>query len=271
MISTFDFFSTFADLCNTSQKIPAGVLVEQFLDLHQNMLTAVKLVDSLLSTTLPVAKPSSSRSLQYSSPGAFKSFTNKKALCWVQAAVATNLSSFNLFRMQEKSELVNGEKCHLVIIDSTSEALNCENNSPQEKRSHRCHGSSSVSNTVQKPSPSRRLLSSTKKANTIREEWSKGSSSRLKETATLAEKLLLVSREWFFKYLEESLNMGFASSREEERSEIAYLVGQLKRVNEWLDGVTGGGVEVDERKQELRRKLYGFLLEHVESNVVASK
>ena len=270
MMTLYTFFRMFAELCDTSQKVPAGLLVEQFLDLHQNMQRAGKVVDSLLNTTLPKVNSSNSCSPQCSLPDARKSFTNKNATCWVQAAVGTNLSMFNLFRMQEKSELLNGEKCHYVIIEDTLEELNCENNSPQDKQSQRNHGSSlSISNSKQIPSSSRRHLSSTKKMNTVREEWSKGS--RFKGAANLAENLLLVSCEWFFKYLEDSLNMGFALGREGDRSEIAYLLRQLKRVNQWLDDLVDVGVEVDERKQDLRKMLYGFLLEHVDSTIVSSK
>ena len=266
VMTMFYFFSTFAELCDTSQKVPAGTLVEQFLDLHLSMQRAGKVVNSLQSITFPEAKSNGYYSLQHSLPDTCKSFTDKNATSWVQAAVRTNLSKFNLFRMQEKSSLQNGEKCHYVIIDKNPEELNSESNSPQDKQSHRKHGSSlSESNAKQMPSPSQRH--STKKTNTVREDCSKGS--RLKETATLAEKLLLVSREWFLKYLEDSLSVGFEQSREEERSEIAYLLGQLKRVNQWLDDLVGGGVEVDERIDDLRKKLYGFLLEHVDSTIVS--
>lgn len=265
MMTMFYFFSTFAELCDTSQKVPAGTLVEQFLNLYLSMQRAGKVVNSLQSITLSEAKSNGYCSLQRSLPDACNSFTDKNATSWVQAAVRTNLSKFNLFRMQEKSNLQNGEKIHYVVIDKNPEELNSESNSPQDKQRHRNHGSSlSESNAKRMPSPSQR--NSTKKTNTVREDCSKGS--RLKETATLAEKLLQVSREWFLKYLEDSLNVGFEQSRE-ERSEIAYLLGQLKRVNQWLDDLIGGGVGVDERIDDLRKKLYGFLLEHVDSTIVS--
>lgn len=270
MMNLYNFFRMFAELCDTSQKVPAGLLVEQFLDLHQNMQRAGKVIDSLLNTMLPKVNSSNSCSPQCTMPDVCKSFTNKNATCWVQAAVGTNLSMFNLFRMQEKSELLNGEKCHYVIIEDTLEELNCENNSPQDKQSQRNRGSSlSISNSKQIPSSSQQHLSSTKKTNTVREERSKGS--RLKGAASLAENLLLVSCEWFFQYLEDALNMGFALGREGDRSEISYLLRQLKRVNQWLDDQVDVGVEVDERKQDLRKMLYGFLLEHVDSAIVSSK
>ena len=270
MLTVFDFISTFAELCDTSQKVPAGTVVEQFLDLHLSMQRAGKVVNSLLNIMLSEAKSNGYCSLQHSLPDGCKSLTNKNAASWVQAAVGTNLSKLNLFRMQEKSELQNGEKCHYVIIEKNPKELNSENSSPQDKQSHRNHGSSLTdSNAKRMPTPSHHYLSSTKKTNTVRDEWSKGS--RLKEAASLAEKLLLVSSEWFLKYLEDSLNVGFELSTEKERSEIPYLLRQLKRVNQWLDDLVGGGVEVDERIDDLRKKLYGFLLEHVDSTIVSTK
>ena len=49
--------------------------------------------------------------------------------------------------------------------------------------------------------------------------------------------------------------------------EIASLLRQLKRVNKWLDDSVVDGVGTDERIEGLRKKLYGFLLEHVDSAV----
>ncbi|KAL5796176.1 hypothetical protein ACOSQ2_000996 [Xanthoceras sorbifolium] len=91
--------------------------------------------------------------------------------------------------------------------------------------------------------------------NTERKEGYKGS--KLKEAASLAEKLLLVSHQWFLKYIEDSLNLRFGLSRDGS-SEIAGLLRQLKRVNEWLDELARVRVEADDRIQDLRKKLYGF-------------
>lgn len=54
------------------------------------------------------------------------------------------------------------------------------------------------------PTPTKPYLPSTKNTNPERKEKTKGGG--LKEAAILANKLLLVSNQWFLKHLEGSLN-----------------------------------------------------------------
>ncbi|KAL5760594.1 hypothetical protein ACOSP7_019108 [Xanthoceras sorbifolium] len=259
----------FSELCNSSQKVSAGPLVEQFLDVHQSMQKAVVVINSLINRNIPEAKSSTHVSLQSLSPDVYNTLTSKNAASWVHAAIETDLSKFSLFRKPENSETVNGEKYHYVILENTPKFMNCENHSPVNKPNPGNHGSfSSDSSSKQVPSLKKQLLPSIKKMNTERKEGYKGS--KLKEAASLAEKLLLVSHQWFLKYLEDSLNLGFGLSRDGS-SEIAGLLRQLKRVNEWLDDLVRGRVEADDRIEDLRKKLYGFILEHVDSAVLARK
>ncbi|KAK9125731.1 hypothetical protein Scep_014577 [Stephania cephalantha] len=66
----------------------------------------------------------------------------------------------------------------------------------------------------------------------------------------------------FLKYLEDSLKNGFGFKEQEGDYEVASLLGQLKRVNQWLEDTTGYKFEVDETLERLKKKLYAFLLEH---------
>ncbi|TXG55736.1 hypothetical protein EZV62_017049 [Acer yangbiense] len=263
----------FSELCDSSQKVSAGTLVEQFLDVHQRMQNAVVVINSLINRSIPEEKSSTHGigSLQNLSPDVYTStLTSKNAASWVHAAIETDLSKFSLFRKPEKSETVKSEKYHYIILENTPKFVNCENHSPVNKSNPGNNGSfSSNSRGKQVPTPRKQLLPTTKKMNSERKEGCKGS--KLKEAASLAEKLLLVSHQWFLKYLEDSLNLEFGLRREGS-SEIGCLLRQLKRVNEWLDdSVRGGGVESDDKIEDLRKKLYGFLLEHVESAVLAGK
>ncbi|KAK9283044.1 hypothetical protein L1049_011272 [Liquidambar formosana] len=259
--------SMFAELCESCQKDSAGPLVEQFLNLHQSMQKAAMVINSLLCTRLPDVKASTDCSSQHSLPEACKNFTSKNATSWVQAAMETDLSKFCLFRKQETGEILNGEKCHYVVLESTLKEMKSENHSPQNKQNSRNHGGFSLDGSAKTmQSASRRHLS--KKMNIAREEWSKGSG--LKEAASLSEKLLLVSRGWFLKYLEDSFDRGFGLRSGEGGPEISGLLGQLKRVNQWLNESIGNRIEFDERIEGLRKKLYGFLLEHVDSAVAAN-
>ncbi|KAF3452656.1 hypothetical protein FNV43_RR03089 [Rhamnella rubrinervis] len=258
-----------AEVCESSQKASAGELVQKFLELNQSLLSAAMVVSSLLNSRPLDSKPSSYSNEQHWLPDTCKISARKNATSWVKAAVETNLSKFNLFRIEDKCEVRNGEKCHFVVLEKASAELNSENVSPGSKQSPRNHGSSlSDSNSKSIPSSSRQFLSTRRKLSTEREESLKGS--KLKEAATLADKLLLVSRQWFLKYLEDSLTMGFGLKRMKGGSETASLLRQLKKVNQWLDDLVTGGIQEDERIEDLRKKLYRFLLEHVDSAVVSS-
>jgi hypothetical protein len=70
--------------------------------------------------------------------------------------------------------------------------------------------------------------------------------------------------------MEDSLNVGFGLC-EGKISDIAGFLGQLRRVNQWLDDLVGGGLKVDARIEGLKKKLYGFLLEYVDSATVTGK
>lgn len=144
------------------------------------------------------------------------------------------------------------------------------NHSPASKASSRYCGSflsDSSCKLVPSPTPTKQYLPSSKNMHPERKEWAKGVG--LKEAAILEENLLLVSHQWLLKYLEASLNKAFGLSG--GRSEIACLLKQLKRVNKWLDDLVGGGTEADARIDEMRKKPYKFLLEHVDSAVIAGK
>lgn len=61
--------------------------------------------------------------------------------------------------------------------------------------------------------------------------------------------------------------MGFRLNKEEGIPEIARLLGQLKRVNLWLDDLMKGRIYVDKRIKSLQKQLYEFVLEHIDSVV----
>jgi hypothetical protein len=243
--------------------------VEQYLDLYQNIQRSAKIVNSLLSdASLLETKASNYDSLQRVFPDVCKSSRNTNAESWVHAAIQTNLSKFSLLKKPEKSGVLDIDKCHYVILDNSLEELNSENQSPQNKPCLRNHSNYIPDLSAKRVPSSKRHLASVKKVNPERRDCPRGSG--LKETACLAEKLLLDSREWFLRYMEDSLNVGFGLC-EGKISEIAGFLGQLRRVNQWLDDLVGGGLKVDARIEGLKKKLYGFLLEYVDSATVTAK
>lgn len=263
-------FSLFAELCQSCQTLSAGLLVKQFLELHLSLQRVRVVFDSLLAT-VPETKPSSHTTLQCLVEDACKVPTRKNAIFWVQAALGTTLSKFNLFGTQEKIEGGNGEKCHYVVIENSREEMNAEEYSAQNKQTRLTQANFVPNSTGKRLSSSKRNLLVAKNKHTEKQK-DQSKESELKVAASLAEKLLVASCEWFLKYLEESLGNEFGL-KNEGSTEVACLLGQLKKVNHWLDNLVVGGEsgdKVDHRVESLRKSLYRFLLEHVNSAVASS-
>lgn len=109
------------------------------------------------------------------------------------------------------------------------------------------------------------------------------------ETAELAKQVEREAQRWFLNFMEGALDVGFhvaTSSANQEREDhllhgakvmsqqensyIATMLSQLKRVNDWLDQVGEGlDAKLIETKARLKRKIYDFLLQHVESAAAA--
>ncbi|XP_049368852.1 uncharacterized protein LOC125833711 isoform X2 [Solanum verrucosum] len=261
--------SMFAELCESSKKVPAGQLVEQFLNLHQNMQKAASLTKSLVTRT-PEAKGNDKFCLQNAFPEICHNVTNKNAASWIQAAIDSELSKFCLFIKEDKKGNLDSEKSHYIILENTPKISEAENHSPIIKQSTKTNGpsgpDSSGRRSVSKP---KQHLPATRRTNIAREEWSTGSG--LKEAADLAEKLLSSSRAWFLNFLEDALSKGVGLDTVDGDSEIVDLLGQLKSVNQWLDDMLKLGNRIDERVEGLKQKLYRFLLDHVDSSILGGK
>ncbi|XP_059311987.1 uncharacterized protein LOC132063459 [Lycium ferocissimum] len=261
--------SMFAELCESSKNVPAGQLVEQFLNLHQNMQKAADVTKSLVTRTHE-AKGNDKLCLQNRFPEICHNLTNKNAASWIQAAIDSELSNFCLFIKEGKKGDLDNEKSHYVILKNNPTISEAENQPPKNKQSPKTNGPSGPDSTGRRSvSQAKQHLPATKRTNIGREEWSKGSG--LKQAANLAEKLLSSSRAWFLNFLEDSLSKGFGLNTAEGNSEIASLLGQLKRVNQWLDDMVKLGNRVDERVEGLKKKLYRFLLDHVDSSILGGK
>lgn len=94
----------------------------------------------------------------------------------------------------------------------------------------------------------------------------------------LGKQVQIEAQRWFLQFMEGALDSGFRISTlggkgeengfvsQAENCQIASVLSQLKHVNDWLDGVREEFEErVVETKNRLKRKIYEFLLQHVES------
>ncbi|KAL3686338.1 hypothetical protein R1sor_008912 [Riccia sorocarpa] len=114
--------------------------------------------------------------------------------------------------------------------------------------------------------------------------WTRGCG--LLETAELAVRLQSEAQAWFLQFMESALDGGFQLrtvldlptkgnsmqkvSSQSDNGHIAAMLSQLKRVNDWLDLVASSKPDAADDKlvetlARLKRKIYKFLLQHVES------
>ncbi|KAI7749392.1 hypothetical protein M8C21_023941 [Ambrosia artemisiifolia] len=227
--------SRFAEICELAET-SRNPLVEQFLNFYHKLQTSAAVVNALIDSKSTADKT--------------KGQPRNSAL-WVQAALETNLGKFTLFTMEDNRKIQDSEGNYHIVLENASDKIQVENRSPGNKKSPRTQ--EPVASRVRRGGSSPTV----KNKSPERVKWSKGSG--LKETVKLAEELLLVSRKWFLNYLEESLNNGFWSTKGEDSGAAVGLLGQLKRVNQWLDDSVA-----DENVENLRKKIYGFLLNHVQ-------
>ncbi|KAE8675906.1 Detected protein of confused Function [Hibiscus syriacus] len=102
--------------------------------------------------------------------------------------------------------------------------------------------------------------------------WARGQG--MKETVCFALNLKSEMEVWFLRFIEESLDAGFRILGESasggskalplDCGSIAGVLSQLKRVNDWLDrAVSNGDEALIEKVGKLKRKIYGFVIQHV--------
>ena len=103
-------------------------------------------------------------------------------------------------------------------------------------------------------------------------EWVRGNG--LDEVVDLADLLQLRSRDWFLVFVERFLDTDGDTSLS-NNGEIAGMLTQLKNVNDWLDEIGSSKNEGEpcqipaETIDRLRKKIYEYLLTHVESAAAA--
>ena len=97
----------------------------------------------------------------------------------------------------------------------------------------------------------------------------------MKETVELSVSLRSEMEKWFLKFVEEALDAGFRVFGEGgsnggtrrlslECGSIAAILSQLKRINDWLDLVVKRRDDkLTEKIERLKRKIYGFVIQHV--------
>ncbi|XXG62149.1 hypothetical protein AAC387_Pa05g0573 [Persea americana] len=270
--------SIFAELSSSAKEDNPQPTMEQFLSLHATLGQAALIVDSL-SKTIPTGSSLEHEEnlLEETLKTSLKK--HKLATSWVQAALATDLSSFTVFKKQPTSGLAAGSALsqspqtiegsqHIVIIEDS-----VKNGALKTQTKPR----SSVSSKLSSPSTPCRSGNGLVIGQQLRVspplEWVRGAG--LTEAADLANSLQVESRDWFLGFIEKFLDANVDPSALSDKGQVAGMLSQIKRVNDWLDDIetaeeNSNGCSIrTEMVDRLRKKIYRYLLTHVESAAVA--
>ncbi|XP_030536576.1 uncharacterized protein LOC115745266 [Rhodamnia argentea] len=269
--------SLYTELTTSAKEDNPQPTVEQFLTLHANLNNARTIADSLAKT---VMMGSSSPSSGETSPEEALKMTAEKrklAASWVQAALATDLSSFSVYTKEPISSLgsnpsqtqkvVSGNQQPVLLLGSSGK--NDAAKAPGKTRAKPAGPATprrvgdTASNGPKLPAPPSL-------------EWERGES--LDEAVDMAEVLKVESRDWFLGFVERFLDADVGASVLSDNGQIAGMLSQLKSVNDWLDEI--GSSKTDEGEAQtpgvscevvdrLRKKIYEYLLTHVESAAAA--
>ncbi|KAL2545756.1 Plant protein of unknown function [Forsythia ovata] len=159
---------------------------------------------------------------------------SKSSALWVEAALATNLEVVSLLT------------------------------SPNFETSMKLEETAQKQSSVTAPVKNNMKVVSTSVLGT----WTRGNG--MNDTVELGKNLQSEMQMWFLRFVEESLDAGFQvfgknNPKNLYGGPIAAIVSQLKRLNDWLDREVSKKDELLMGKIEpLKRKIYDFLMQHVE-------
>ncbi|EPS71203.1 hypothetical protein M569_03555, partial [Genlisea aurea] len=271
--------SLFSELCSSAKEDDPKPAVEQFLSLHST-LNKVHLAADSLSKLLSL---DSSEHEDNAPEEAVRTTSDgrKQAASWISAALATNLSPLSVYNKPGKSPTPLAEPLSsgsVVILEDRSKGKA----SKTMAKTTRPTGNPKNGTAAQKQSDGQQQQQSAR--NTLQIEWAKGDG--VEEAVELSEKLRLQSQDWFLGFMERFLDadvvvVGCANKKNNNSAadsgqQIAGMLSQLKSVNQWLDEIISNKdhhqlprtccVETIER---IRKKIYEYLLTHVESAAAA--
>lgn len=242
----------YAELSSTAKEDTAHSTVEQFLNFHNALTQATLDANSLhqssqtsaASPELPTA--ASEESLKVLSE------RQKLATSWVNAALSTDLSPFSLYTHK------SAPAPFAVVLNGPKPA------SPKPQQ-HAARGK-----------PQHPLLASATPP--CEQERARGAEGKAELARTLKEE----TGKWFLKYVGRLLDADATDTGPVDREKVAGMMSQLKNVNDWLDGIKrnegngygdgdgdGSSGVSTESVSRLRKKIYEYLLTHVESAAIA--
>ncbi|CAI9108664.1 OLC1v1008325C1 [Oldenlandia corymbosa var. corymbosa] len=276
--SLLQCISTYSELCSSSKEENPQPAVEQFLSLFARLNNA-RLVADALSKTVLIGSTSDPDENTSEEAQKVASERRKQASSWVHAALATNLSPFTVCSKRGTSIAVSASNSIATpkAIPANQPILVLENSSKSAGGKNQAKPKQTVVSKIF-PSGTRRLADGTvpnqkARASSPPREWHKGEG--LDNAVDLADILRVESQEWFLGFVERFLDADVDASTLSDNGQIAGMLTQLKSVNDWLDEI---GARKDEEEmpqistetiERLRKKIYDYLLTHVESAAAA--
>jgi Plant protein of unknown function (DUF936) len=213
--------------------------VEQFLSLHSSLCLASRVAESIAATSAASVDPDTpSLPLEEN----LKVLTDRRhqSAAWVSAALSTDLSPFFLYSHRSSSA---APPLAVVLNDGSKSKP-----SPQSKS---------------KAKVKRKIVSAedTTLPAVPLPDWQPGMGAQ--EKVELAKLMGTEVQKWFLDFIERFLDADVEVQGPSDRERAAGMLLQLKRVDYWL-GEMEAEMEVAQTIERLRRKIYDYLLAHVE-------
>lgn len=270
--------STYSELSSSAKEDNAQPAVEQFLALHAS-LKNVHLVGDALSKTISAAGSESDHE-ENPSEEALKAVSEKRkqATLWVNAALATNLSSFSVYSKKATSSPIapSAPSPSPKTIALNQPMLVLDNSTKSTLAKPQAKPRPTMSSKIQSSGSQRRLAdgiaANQKPKSPPPADWVRGDG--LEEAVDLAEMLRVASQDWFLGFVERFLDADVDASALSDNGQIAGMLSQLKSVNDWLDEISSSKDDespqiASETIDRIRKKIYEYLLTHVESAAAA--
>ncbi|KAI3868187.1 hypothetical protein MKW92_017020 [Papaver armeniacum] len=272
--------SIYSELNSSAKEDNPQPAVEQFLSLHSSLIKARLVADSLSKTVPAGSSPDPENELP-KEVLKLSSDRRRQATSWVQAALATDLSSFSVYNKNSNSSTNSAPASSPAQSNrpssGTKQILVLENSLKNVATKVLTKTRSANGSKLGTPGTPRRSVDGLsirpKPAAPPPPEWTPGNG--LDEAVDMAQMLQVESQEWFLGFVERFLNADVDSSSLSDNGQIAGMLTQLKSVNDWLDeiglgkeGFEGPRISAD-TADRLRKKIYEYLLTHVESAAVA--
>ncbi|KAK9029981.1 hypothetical protein V6N11_031420 [Hibiscus sabdariffa] len=274
--------SLYSDLTTSAKEDNPQPAVDRFLILHASLNHARMIADSLSKTISISLSPESEENL---SEEALKvtSDRRKYAASWVQAALATNLSTFSVFTKEHSSLLGHASAQSQRAISANQNILILENSAKNASAKAQAKTRAVIVSKLVAQGILRKAGDVSGLGPKVPveppPEWTRGNG--LDEAVDLAEMLRMESQDWFLGFVEKFLDADVDVSALSDSDQIAGMLTQLKSVNDWLDEISSSKDKDEEEEEEttphvssetidrLRKKIYEYLLTHVESAAAA--